>query len=292
MSAYSIKDLERLSGIKAHTIRIWEKRYSLFEPSRTGTNRRLYSDEDLRKIINVGLLTRHGIKISHISRLTGTELDEKAAFLGRENSFTENHIDSLVIAMIDLNEDEVNDIIMKSVMNTGFEETFENKVFPFLRKIGILWQTGSVNPAQEHFITNILRKRIIIATDSLPRSRGETLKRVLLFLPDSELHDLGLLYYSYLVKKNGNEMIYLGQMMPLDSLDQLNMKWKPDIIVTGTVTYSAALTPEAYITELSSIFPGKMVLVSGLLADAAGDGSPDNIIPVRSPAELVGYLNQ
>ncbi|TFH33129.1 MAG: MerR family transcriptional regulator, partial [Bacteroidia bacterium] len=233
MSAYSIKDLERLSGIKAHTIRIWEKRYSLFEPSRTGTNRRLYSDEDLRKIINVGLLTRHGIKISHISRLTGTELDEKAAFLGRENSFTENHIDSLVIAMIDLNEDEVNDIIMKSVMNTGFEETFENKVFPFLRKIGILWQTGSVNPAQEHFITNILRKRIIIATDSLPRSRGETLKRVLLFLPDSELHDLGLLYYSYLVKKNGNEMIYLGQMMPLDSLDQLNMKWKPDIIVTG-----------------------------------------------------------
>jgi len=290
MAAYSIKDLEKLSGIKAHTIRIWEKRYSLFEPTRTGTNRRLYSDEDLRKIINIAVLSRNGMKISHISHLTVSEIDEKVEFLSRENNLTENNIDGLVVAMIDFNEDAFNSIVMKSILNTGFEATIENLVFPFMRRIGLLWQTGSVSPAQEHFISNIIKKRILVATDSLSVPKRENRKKVLLFLPDNELHDLGLLYYSYLVRKNGSDLIYLGQMMPLDSLDELNRKWNPDIIVTGIVTSSTYLTPDEYIYELSSIFPGKIVLVSGLLADAAVE-TPGNVIPIRSPAEMIGYLN-
>lgn len=290
MSAYSIKDLEKLSGIKAHTIRIWEKRYSLIEPVRTGTNRRLYSDSELRKIINVGVLTRNGIKISHVARLSDPEIDEKVAYLLTGNRLSDSHIDGLIIAMMDLDEQSLNSILLRSIMNNGFEVTLETLVFPFLRRIGLLWQTGSVNPAQEHFITNILRQKIITAIDSLSVPLSASVKRVMLFLPDNELHELGLLYWAYLVKKRGHNMIYLGQMMPVDSLSDINNSWRPDIIITGTISRSTDSTPAEYVKELSKIFKGKLVLVSGLLAEAAEKKRYVNVVAVRSSGELINYM--
>lgn len=292
MSTYSIKDLEKLSGIKAHTIRIWEKRYALIEPARTGTNRRLYSDSDLRRIINVAILSREGIRISVLASLSNREIDERVALLSREKVKPEGQVESLIVAMIDLDEAALDTVLSGSIGRLGFEATFETIVFPFLRRVGLLWQTGSVNPALEHFITNILRNRIISAIDAIPRSeRSDTTRRVLLFLPDNELHEIGLLYYAYLLKRDGHELLYLGQMMPLDALSEVTEHWRADMVVTGTITHSTISSPDDYVMSLSELFHGRRVLVSGLLADAAERLKLNNVFPVRSGNELTGLVN-
>ena len=143
MERYSIRDLDRLSGIKAHTIRVWERRYGIIKPHRTATNRRRYDDADLRMIINISILRRNGFKISEIAGLTGSEIEEKVSFLTTEILNSDTQIDTMVRAMVDLNENEVNDLLNKSMIHRGLEETMTALVFPFLKRIGVMWQTGS-----------------------------------------------------------------------------------------------------------------------------------------------------
>ena len=214
MAVYSIKDLEKLSGIKAHTIRIWEKRYGLIEPHRTNTNIRYYTDANLKKILNVAGLNRHGMKISHIAMLSDLELRE--AIL-RETSSTSSHetlVDSLVVAMIDLDPYMLDSIIEKSISKIGFKETVTEVLYPFLTKIGVLWLSEEVNPAQEHLITSMIRQKIFAATDKLPNTFQAGSKKFLLMLPEGEWHEIALLFAQYLIKEAGQQVIYLGQSVP------------------------------------------------------------------------------
>jgi len=170
MAVYSIRELEKLSGIKAHTIRIWEKRYDLIDPHRTQTNIRYYTDFELKKILNVAVLNRHGIKISHIARLNETELKEEIIRVSNSFQSYENYIDSLIISMIELDVYKLTGIIEKSVSKIGFKETFTEVLYPFLEKVGVLWQAGDINPVQEHFISNLIRQKLIAATDRIPNT--------------------------------------------------------------------------------------------------------------------------
>ena len=292
MSHYSIRDLEKLSGIKSHTIRIWEKRYNLIDPDRSDTNRRIYSDGDLRKLINVAVLTRNGIKISHIAKLNPEEIEDKVAVVLRENQKKDNYIDGMVMAMVELNEEALSSVLLRAVIRNGFEETFENIVFPFLTRVGLLWQTGSITPAQEHFVTSFLRQKVISATDSLVVIRSPVQKRVVLFLPGNELHEMGLLYYNYLIRKNGHMTIYLGQMLPLDALKEVNEVWNPGYLLTGTVSRFTDKPAAHYVKALSEMFPDKEILIAGLLAEEAAETGVGNVFPVLKSEDLIKLLEE
>jgi len=290
MDRYTIADLEKLTGIMAGTIRIWERRYLIIKPHRTDTNRRWYDDDDLKRIINISILYRHGLKISKIAKLTGPQIAEQVALLTKDSTDSDTQIDSLIISMAEFNENAINDILLRSIIIRGFEETFENIVFPFLGRVGIMWHTGSADIGAEHFVSNIFRKRLIAATDSLPSAVSNSGKRVLLYLPENELHELGLLFYTFIVRKSGHEVLYLGQSTPFNALADVVERWHPDILVTGSLTGLPFTRPEDYLKRISYAFRDKKILVSGALAYAASKFIPDNVFAVASVSDLKKHI--
>jgi DNA-binding transcriptional MerR regulator len=290
MDRYTLADLEKLTGIMAGTIRIWERRYRIIKPHRTDTNRKWYDDDDLKRIINIAILNRSGLKISKIASLTGPEIDGIVASLNRESPDTETQIDSMIVAMTEFNENAINDILMRSIINTEFEATFENIVFPFLRRVGVMWHTGSVDIGAEHFVSNIFRKRLIGAIDSLPPGDKPDRMKVILYLPENELHELGLLFYTFIVRKSGHEALYLGQSTPFNALAEVVERWNPDMLVTGALTGLPFARPEDYLKRISTAFRDKKVLVSGALAYAADKVALDNVFAVASVSDLKKHI--
>lgn len=265
MSYYSIKDLEKLSGIKAHTIRIWEKRYNVITPQRSDTNIRYYTDSDLKKILNISILNSNGVKISQIAELGLDELSTKVSELSQIKSDFEIEIEKLIITMIDIDESSFIDQLSNIILKNGFEDAIVNIVYPFLERIGILWITGNIHPAQEHFITNLLRQKIIVATDSLPIPKDSSPK-YLLYLRENELHELSLLFYNYVIRKNGNGTIYLGQSVPFSDLQKVVERLNPQTLVTALIATLPDETFQGYIDQLSEAFPDKRILISGAQA--------------------------
>jgi len=264
MGKYSIKELEQLSGIKAHTIRIWEKRHQLIDPKRTTTNIRYYSDEDLKKIINVSLLNNHGVKISKIVDLSEAEISQKVAELSEAKNSIEIFIDQLVLAMIDMDEEQFEKTLANLILKFGFERVIIEIVYPFLEKIGILWLTNNITPAQEHFISNLIRQKLIVSIDALPLA-PKSAKRVVLYLPENELHELGLLFYHYICKKEGFRTYYLGQSVPYRDLLSVVEEHQPDIIVSAFTTEPKGNSVDLYLTKLATDFAGITILVSGFI---------------------------
>lgn len=290
MEPYSINDLEKLSGIKAHTIRVWERRYRILEQHRTETNRRRYGDSELRRIINIAILHSNGFKISRIADLSETEIEEKVSFLSKDTNRSDTQINSMIMSMINHDEKAVNELLIRYSLNIGIEETFTNLVFPFLKRIGIMWHTGAVDIGSEHFITNLFRQRIISSTDSLSQNLKKNGKRVLLFLPEGELHELALLFFNFIIRKDGHETLYLGQSTPLSSVVNVNNQWKADIIVTGLTSVFPGIKPADFISKLAKAFPRQKLLVAGTLADESLKIKYSNIIQVRSAEALKAYL--
>lgn len=262
MGTYSIKELEQLSGIKAHTIRIWEKRHHLIEPQRTLTNIRYYSDYDLKKIINVSLLTTNGFKISNIARMSEEELSNSVLELSHTKNKAEIHIDQLVTTMLDLDEEKFERELDALEAKYDFETTITQVVYPFLEKIGLLWQTGNITPAHEHFISNLIRQRIIVSIASLPQVSQATL-RIVLFLPENELHEIGLLFYHYIARKNGFKTFYLGQSVPHEDLKTVCSIHRPHFLVTSLTSAPSADLLNSYLQKLCSDFPNSKIFASG-----------------------------
>jgi MerR family transcriptional regulator, light-induced transcriptional regulator len=290
MEQYSIHDLDKLSGIKAHTIRVWERRYKIVSPQRTGTNRRRYGDDDLRRIINISILRRNGFKISEIARFSSSDIEQKIAFLSKEVFHSDTQIDSMVVSMIGHNEKAINDILVRLMINRGIEETMETVVFPFLKRIGVMWQTGTADVGTEHFISNLFRQKLIASIDALSPEPRTGRKKVILFLPESELHEIGLLYFQYLIKKLGHESIYLGQTTPLFAVIDVNAKWVADILVTGVMSGSPDLDRDDYLKLLSKTFPQQKILAAGGLAETALQSKLSNVFPVVSAEDLRSFL--
>jgi MerR family transcriptional regulator, light-induced transcriptional regulator len=286
MKHYTLYELEKLTGILTATIRVWERRYNIIKPKRTDTNRRWYDDDDLRRLINISIIYHSGIKISKIAKYSESEIEEKAEFLARDSAGSDININSLIVAMLSFNGNAVNEILLRSIINSGFEETFSNVVFPFLRRVGIMWHTGSVNTGAEHFITNIFRGRLISAIDSLPPSNDPKRKRVIMYLPDNELHEMGLLFYAYLIRKLGHEVLYLGQATPFPALIEASEKWHSDILVTGALSYLSISEPQDYLNNLSSTFRSQKILVCGSLAGEPDIEKYNNIYSIRSVGDL------
>jgi len=264
MANYSIKDLENFTGIKAHTIRIWEKRYNLVEPKRTCTNIRYYDDEDLKKLLNVSILNRHGYKISNIANFTENSINEKIINLAQTQNDVESQIEGLVLAMIDLDENKFDKVFNTAIINFGFEETILKLIYPFFERIGILWQIGSINPAQEHFISNLIRQKLIMAIDGLVTKISNTSKTFLLFLPEGEHHELGLIFYHYLIKKHNHKVIYLGETVPIDALTEVSKSIQLDCLVTSVTTPMPEASFEEFVSNLKKHFIDSHVYFTGL----------------------------
>lgn len=287
MAEYSIKDLEKLSGIKAHTIRIWEKRYGIVQPARTDTNRRIYSDHELRKLINIAFLNRNGFKISRIASMSLKEIEENVSFLTHDNSRADNRIDSLIIAMLKLDELNFNKLLTNYILNHGFENSFIQVVFPFLRRVGTLWMTGAVTPGQEHFVSSLIQRKLLFNIETYAQRPKEGGKKIIFFLPENELHDISLLFYSYIAKKNGHDVLYLGSMTPLNSVRSSLNTWPADIIVTGTSTEISGERKAGFINKFSELFSDQLLIIMGTLKDGIKDKQIHNI---RTAADINDYI--
>ncbi|MGD1844649.1 MAG: MerR family transcriptional regulator [Salibacteraceae bacterium] len=268
MANYSIRDLERLSGVKAHTIRIWEQRYGLLTPARTKTNIRTYDDTQLKRLLNVSLLLDQGYKISKVSRFTTSEINEiiQELYSNTLEHSTDHSLEvkanGLMLSMIDFDEDKFHKIFSTSVIRRGFKAAVVQLIYPFLEKVGVLWSIGELNPAQEHFVSNIIRQKIIVAIDGLDTPKNPE-KRHLLFLPEGEYHELGLLIAYYILKANGIHVTYLGQNVPFDDLKQVVQVSKPDVLQTFMVTPVPLSESQDFLDRLAISFPGMPVYMSG-----------------------------
>lgn len=291
MANYSIKDLERLTGIKAHTIRIWEKRYNLIEPERTSTNIRAYCDAELKKLLNISILNKSGYKISKIANLTQDEIAENINKLSESSTDAVSQIENLAIAMIDIDEIKFEKILSRSIIQLGFEDTVNRILRPFFVKIGLMWQTGSINPAQEHFVTNLVRQKMLVAIDSQITGTSPNSKNFTLFLPEGEMHEIGLLFANYLIRKRGHNVVYLGQNVPINDLIEVERIRPSDYMLTSFITSLTECNLLGYLYQITDSYPEKKVFVTGEQAEAMAENLPENIKYLDSPDALTTELN-
>jgi MerR family transcriptional regulator, light-induced transcriptional regulator len=263
VSQYSIKDLEHLSGIKAHTLRIWEQRYDLLNPKRTSTNIRFYDNEDLKLLLNVSVLNDHGYRISKISRMSREEMQGEVLRLSQEYCHYPDQIQNLCIAMVDMDETRFDRVMSSNIRRIGLEKTMLDVVYPFLTRIGIMWQTGFINPAQEHFITNLIRQKIIVAIDSTTVVVTDKSRKFVLFLPEGELHEIGLLFAYFLLKARNHTVYYLGQSMPVKDLFTVVNILKPDYVFGIFNVNESQEQVDTYFNTLTEHLPCGRVMAGG-----------------------------
>ncbi|MFY9235865.1 MAG: MerR family transcriptional regulator [Flavobacteriaceae bacterium] len=218
---FSIKDLENLSGIKAHTIRIWEKRYNLLSPERTQTNIRFYSLLSLQKLLNIKLLYENGLKISKIAQLKNEEIPLKVREIIDEKSIKNNMMNAFKLSMINFDQSLFYNTYNKLVVDLSFREIFKEYFIPLLQELGYLWQSNTISTTHEHFITNLVKQKVYTNTEKVHRSEYVNNKSFVLFLPENEIHELGILYLNYELNLRGYKSIFLGQSVPIENLEPL-----------------------------------------------------------------------
>ncbi len=290
MAVYSIKDLEKISGIKAHTIRIWERRYGVIEPMRSDTNIRRYSDSDLKRILNISILNQNGFKISKIANLNNQQLKEKVIDLCLDHGNTNVQIESLVVSMLELNEHKFNSVLTTSIIKRGFENSVEEILFPFLDRIGVLWQAGTISPAQEHFISNLIRQKIIVAIDN-EMGTDRNNKQVVFFLAEGELHEIGLLFYSLLARKEGFGVIYLGMSVPFEDLKAVNQIQKADAFFTSFIGPPSKLELDVLLKKYNTTFPSTPFMITGLQIKNHECNIPQNFHLITNAGEFKKALH-
>lgn len=252
-STFTIKDLENISGIKAHTIRIWEKRYNLLSPDRTDTNIRYYSSENLQKLLNVVLLNKNNIKISKIAEMSDDTIVLKARELAFKMAVNDEAINSFKLAMFQFDKTLFNNAYNRLLKRKTFREIFKDVFVPFLNHIGLLWQTDTLLPAHEHFISNLIVQKIQINIEKLEYCNNNSEMSYVLFLPENEIHELGLMYLNYELILRGYNTIYLGQSLPLDNLDCFFKSKSKVCFITSMTVQPYDDKIEEYFSEIEAV---------------------------------------
>lgn len=290
MNIFTIKDIENLSGIKAHTIRIWEQRYSFLKPKRTGTNIRYYSNEELRTILNIALLNKYGFKISHINRMSPADIQQKIIGLNNTEAQQERVVNTLIQQMINLDIGDFEETLDKHIAGKGIERTIVQIIFPFLERIGILWQTGHINPAQEHLVSNIIRQKLIVGIDNV-KSSLRLNKTFMLFLPEGEHHEMGLLFVCYLLKSRGANVVYVGANVPIKDAQAVAEIKKPDFIYSHLTSTSVSFNIERFLNNLSHRMGNIKTIISGSITNTYKRQAPPNIRFKKSLSEVLDFIS-
>ena len=265
MATYSIKDLELLTGIKAHTIRMWERRYAIVEPARTLTNIRYYSDDHLKKLLNISILNSCGMKISMLAVLSLDELDKTVSEVMEKHKSPGLLTDQLIVCMVNFDEKGCADLLNGSIAANGFDFTLQKVIFPFLDKLGVMWQTSKILPAHEHFATGLIRKRIFYETELLGPNKDNK-PQIIYFLPEGEFHEIVLLGLNYFGRAKGISTLYLGQSVPTEDVIAIGKQLNPKMFV-----FSAILPQphklELLLKELATNFPLSTLVGGGSALD-------------------------
>lgn len=289
MTSYTIKELEKVSGIKAHTIRIWEQRYNFIQPKRTETNIRTYSGEELKVILNVSLLNRYGFKISHINKMTSEQIEDKILSLNQIDAQKERIINDMIKEMISLNMPEFEKLIDNHTAQKGIEKTITEILFTFLERVGILWVTNYINPTQEHLVTNIIRQKIIAGIEKLPKLNGVS-QRIALFMPEGEYHEMGILYVYFLMKQRGVYVDYLGSNVPIIDLKYLTEVKKVDYLYCHITSPTKQFKINKFFDQLNLINKDIPIIISGQLIQNYTGSLGSNVHLKRSLAETMDFL--
>lgn len=288
MAEYKIKELEVLTGIKAHTLRIWEKRYGIIEPERTETKIRTYTDHELTLLLNVALLNKSGVKISHIAKMSQKEINERV-FEIETSSGNSMAIDKFILALVEMDEPLFHRTLSEITKEFGLVIAFKDYLIPFLERIGVMWRVGSINPSQEHFMSVLIRQKIISEIDRLgiPEKNG---KLIMLYLPEHEQHEISLLFYQYFLRSKGFYTVYLGQGVPYDALILSLERVKPDALLTswlGTVDSNFMIN---YFKNLKKDSDNLPVFAGGAQIGAHKYELGDLIFPFKDQDELSQLL--
>jgi DNA-binding transcriptional MerR regulator len=290
MNAFSIKDLENLSGIKAHTIRIWEQRYSFLKPQRSKTNIRYYGNEELKTVLNIALLNKYGFKISHINKMSPGEVREKIVSLSFAEAHQERFINELLQHMVDLDMEKFEETLNTYIRSKGIDKSVTQLIFPFLEKIGLLWLANHMNIAQEHLVTNVIRQKLIVGIESI-NVYGEPNKIVLLFLPEGEHHEIGLLYLYYLLKSRNIQVLYLGADVPLNDLQFVAHLKRPQHILTHLTSIPGRFSLEKFVQQLHQKIPDIPVVISGRIAQGYSKRTPPQVFLKKSMDDLTSFIS-
>ncbi|PKR82170.1 hypothetical protein CW751_02210 [Brumimicrobium salinarum] len=279
MAGYKIKDLETLTGIKAHTLRMWEKRYDLISPKRTKTKIRTYTDQELVKLMNVAILYDSGLKISKIASCSERELRSKVKDIYNEKQSLGAVVNLMIQSMIELDCETFERVLSKSIEKEGLEIVYQNYLVSFLKRIGVLWVVGTITPVQEHFVSNVIRQKIIVETDKLPLVEKRKFDAVL-FTPEGEYHEISLLYYNYILRKRNYRTLYLGVNVPTDDLKKTLPSTNPKNLVVSMVAAVSKVDYFKYFQELTSAVK-LPVFVGGAVVDQYGLPKSDFIFSIK-----------
>jgi len=287
---FTIKELETLTGIKAHTIRIWEQRYGFLKPSRTSTNIRTYNNEELKTLLTVALLNKYGYKISRIDSMGPDQRDREVLALQFEEARSEHLVNDLIGCMIDLDAYRFEHLLNGYLRQHGLEATITGIIFRFLDKTGILWQTGRINPSHEHVVFHIIRQKVICAIESLPLL-PQARPLMVLLLPEGEFHELGLLYVHYLLRRHGISVLYLGTNMPLKDVVYVGKLKEPEYCYIHLPAVHHKPQFIRFLNGLATQLPKTKILLSGYVVHDVPRNLPENLHLLQSLSAVHSYIS-
>lgn len=292
---FSIKDLENLSGIKAHTIRIWEKRYNLLSPNRTDTNIRNYSIESLQKLLNISYLNNNGFKISKIANLKEEEIPIKVREIASRGKVEDHAINAFKVAMLNFDQVLFYNTYNNLIQNNTFNNIFYTVFVPLLNEIGLLWQTNTITPAHEHFISVHIKQKILLNIERLQSLEPKPVsKTYVLFLPDHEIHDIGLLFVNYKLRSKGFHTIFLGESVPMDSLKDLFDFFDEIVFISYFTVYPEEENMNSYLNNFSDLLlknkNSELLLLGQKFSNYDSKKLPEKISIYKSIENLVKDL--
>lgn len=293
MANYSIRDLAKLSGIKAHTIRIWEQRYNIIEPKRTASNIRYYNDSDLKFLMNIAFLNRKGIRISKIAKMTQGEIRDEVGKLSSTEAEYSDNFQALAMAMMDLDGPRISELVVRCFDKNGVEKAILNVLVPFLEKASLLWLTGSISAMHEQFASCVIRREILAAISRLRAKVHRPQNKILLYLPEGDQQELYLLFVEYLLKIRSVEVVYLGCKVELEDLKLAISVHQPNYIYTIIAERHKRYVSEQYIQDLSNEIQDPKILVSGFRHNSTKNGGiPENVVVLGDLTELLEFFDQ
>jgi len=283
---YSIKDLENLTSIKAHTIRIWDQRYNLLQPKRTDTNIGYYEDDDLRKILNINLLYSNGFKISKIAKLSENEiLSESRKLIMEKSQVNDEMVDLLLMSIIELDENKTYGMLLYAFEEKSIEELYTDIIIPLLHKLGELWQLNTISIGHEHFFSNLLRAFFLAKTSEL-KIEKKVNKKVMMFLRPGEEHELSLLLYNFIFKREGWQVIYLGSNVPYKDLKLTYDQMNPDLILTSFIARTSKGDFQKILTKVLDNVPKEKMILSGYTSVMYKDLIPKEVSIIENQEDF------
>ena len=290
VNQFSISDISAITGIKSATLRIWEQRYQIIHAKRSASNIRYYDDFDLRIFLNISCLIENGYKISEIAAMSDAQRVETIQNLSSPQLNTPIVIQELIEQTLSLNEQLFKNTIQTCIKELGVMETMLQCVYPFLSRVGLLWQTGLIAPAQEHFASSLIKQRLIVAIDELPIPGSANENKFILFLPEGEFHEIALLLAQFMVRANGIQSLYLGQNLPIPYVQEVVASYHPNYIITIITNDLGEDFLSNLMLDMTSRFPAATILLAGSAVTTHGPKPMKNCVPLCAIDDLHAFI--